>query len=84
MENKKPIHKRSKKDRKEFSYKNSGVNIDAGNRFVKHIMPMAEKTKRSGVINELGGFGALFDLKAAGYRDPILVATTDGVGTRLN
>ena len=64
-------------------YKNSGVNIDAGNSFVTAIKPLARSTRRNGALSSLGGFGALFDLKAAGYDDPILVAATDGVGTKL-
>ncbi len=65
------------------AYKKSGVDIDAGNDLVRRIKPEVAKTKRSGVMGGLGGFGALFDLKAAGYRDPILVSATDGVGTKL-
>jgi phosphoribosylformylglycinamidine cyclo-ligase len=64
-------------------YRQAGVDIDAGNRLIDHIKPLAKATSRSGVMGGLGGFGALFDLKAAGYRDPILVSTTDGVGTKL-
>jgi phosphoribosylformylglycinamidine cyclo-ligase len=59
------------------------VDIDAGNRLVAAIAPLARATARPGVLAGLGGFGALFDLKAAGYRDPVLVAGTDGVGTKL-
>ncbi len=65
------------------TYKNAGVDIDAGNRLVETIKPLAKATVRPGADAGLGGFGALFDLKAAGYRDPILVAGTDGVGTKL-
>lgn len=65
------------------AYKKSGVDIDAGNDLVRRIKPEAAKTKRAGVMGGLGGFGALFDVKAAGYRDPILVSSTDGVGTKL-
>ena len=64
-------------------YKDAGVDIDAGARLVEAIKPFARSTRRAGSDAALGGFGALFDLKAAGYRDPILVATTDGVGTKL-
>ncbi|HZB90360.1 MAG TPA: phosphoribosylformylglycinamidine cyclo-ligase, partial [Stellaceae bacterium] len=60
-----------------------GVDIDAGNALVEAIKPLAKATARAGTAAGLGGFGALFDLRAAGYRDPILVATTDGVGTKL-
>ena len=64
-------------------YSDAGVNIDAGNRLVAAIKPLAAATRRAGANADLGGFGGLFDLKAAGYRDPILVAATDGVGTKL-
>jgi phosphoribosylformylglycinamidine cyclo-ligase len=59
------------------------VDIDAGNALVDRIKPAAKRTNRTGTMGGLGGFGALFDLKAAGYNDPILVAATDGVGTKL-
>lgn len=64
-------------------YKEAGVDIDAGNALVERIKPMAKATKRAGVLGGLGGFGALFDLKEAGFKDPLLVSTTDGVGTKL-
>ncbi|MEJ6401902.1 phosphoribosylformylglycinamidine cyclo-ligase [Yoonia sp. 2307UL14-13] len=66
-----------------LTYADAGVDIDAGNDLIDRIKPAAQKTKRPGVMAGLGGFGALFDLKAAGYVDPILVAATDGVGTKL-
>ena len=66
-----------------LSYRESGVDIDAGNAFVEAIKPLARGTARAGVLSGLGGFGALFDPKAAGYRDPILVASSDGAGTKL-
>ena len=66
-----------------ITYADAGVDIDAGNALVERIKPAARRTNRPGVMAGLGGFGALFDLKAAGYRDPILVAATDGVGTKL-
>ncbi|MEP5758517.1 MAG: phosphoribosylformylglycinamidine cyclo-ligase [Litoreibacter sp.] len=66
-----------------LTYADAGVDIDAGNALVDRIKPAAARTKRSGVMDGLGGFGALFDLKAAGYSDPILVGATDGVGTKL-
>ncbi|MCK4861646.1 MAG: phosphoribosylformylglycinamidine cyclo-ligase [Rhodobacteraceae bacterium] len=66
-----------------LTYADAGVDIDAGNALVERIKPAAASTKRSGVMDGLGGFGAMFDLKAAGYKDPILVAATDGVGTKL-
>lgn len=66
-----------------LSYAAAGVDIDAGNALVERIKPAARSTNRAGVIAGLGGFGGLFDLKAAGFNDPILVAATDGVGTKL-
>ena len=71
-------------DRKNgLTYADSGVDIDAGNRLVDLIKPMVRATARAGADAEIGGFGGLFDLKAAGFKDPILVAATDGVGTKL-
>jgi len=64
-------------------YRSAGVDIDAGDALVEAIKPLAKATARPGCDAGLGGFAALFDLKAAGYRDPILLATTDGVGTKL-
>jgi phosphoribosylformylglycinamidine cyclo-ligase len=66
-----------------LTYADAGVDIDAGNALVERIKPAARRTARPGTMAGLGGFGALFDLKAAGYTDPILVAATDGVGTKL-
>jgi len=66
-----------------MTYAEAGVDIDAGNALVDRIKPAAKRTTRPGVMAGLGGFGALFDLKAAGYSDPVLVAATDGVGTKL-
>jgi len=66
-----------------LSYKDAGVDIDAGNALVEAIKPLARATARSGADAGLGGFGGFFDLKAAGYRDPLLVAANDGVGTKL-
>ncbi len=66
-----------------LTYAQAGVDIDAGNALVERIKPAAAATRRPGTMSGLGGFGALFDLKAAGYSDPILVAATDGVGTKL-
>ncbi len=65
------------------SYREAGVDIAAGDALVDRIKPMARGTERPGVMGSLGGFGALFDLKAAGFTDPVLVSTTDGVGTKL-
>ncbi|WP_299359892.1 phosphoribosylformylglycinamidine cyclo-ligase [uncultured Paracoccus sp.] len=66
-----------------ISYRDAGVDIDAGNALVDRITPAAAATRRPGVMDGLGGFGALFDLRGAGYDDPVLVAATDGVGTKL-
>ena len=66
-----------------LTYADSGVDIDAGNALVERIKPAAKRTARPGTMAGLGGFGALFDLQAAGYADPVLVAATDGVGTKL-
>jgi phosphoribosylaminoimidazole synthetase len=66
-----------------MTYAEAGVDIDAGEALVEAIKPLAKATRRPGADASLGGFGALFDLKAAGYADPLLVTTTDGVGTKL-
>ena len=66
-----------------ISYRDAGVDIDAGNALVEAIKPLAKATRRPGADADLGGFGALFDLKRAGFKDPILVAANDGVGTKL-
>lgn len=66
-----------------YSYEQAGVNIAAGNALVKAIGPLAKATARPGADAELGGFGGFFDLKAAGYKDPLLVAGNDGVGTKV-
>ncbi len=71
-------------DRKNsLSYKDAGVDIDAGNQLVDAIKPLAKSTRRLGANVDLGGFGGLFDLKAIGMKDPVLVAANDGVGTKL-
>src|SRR5262245_16674287 len=72
-----------KHNRPPISYRDAGVDIDAGNSLVEAIKPLAKSTRRVGADADLGGFGALFDLKAAGFKDPILVASNDGVGTKL-
>lgn len=66
-----------------LSYKQAGVDIAAGNALVEAIKPAVRRTRRPGADSELGGFGGLFDLKAAGFNDPLLVAANDGVGTKL-
>lgn len=66
-----------------LTYADSGVSIDAGNALVENIKPLVRATKRAGSNTEIGGFGGLFDLAAAGFNDPILVAASDGVGTKL-
>ncbi|CAN5152724.1 phosphoribosylformylglycinamidine cyclo-ligase [soil metagenome] len=66
-----------------LTYADAGVDIDAGEMLVDAIKPLAKSTRRPGAEASLGGFGALFDLKAAGFVDPLIVATTDGVGTKL-
>ena len=66
-----------------LTYAQAGVDIDAGEALVDAIKPLAKSTRRPGAEPALGGFGALFDLKAAGYEDPLIVSTTDGVGTKL-
>jgi phosphoribosylformylglycinamidine cyclo-ligase len=68
---------------KEARYAAAGVDIDAGNRMVELIKPLVRATARAGAGAEIGGFGGLFDLKAAGFSDPVLVAATDGVGTKV-
>lgn len=66
-----------------LNYKQAGVDIDAGNELVNRIKPFAKATSRLGSNSDLGGFGALFDLKKCNFRDPVLVSSTDGVGTKL-
>lgn len=66
-----------------LTYRDAGVDIEAGDNLVKAIGPLAKATRRAGVMGGLGGFGALFDLKKDGWRDPVLVSGTDGVGTKL-
>ena len=66
-----------------LSYKESGVDIQIGNTLVELIKPLTRSTSRAGADGKIGGFGGIFDLRATQYRDPILVAATDGVGTKL-
>ncbi|NNF77009.1 MAG: phosphoribosylformylglycinamidine cyclo-ligase [Rhizobiales bacterium] len=74
---------RAASDSNGLTYKDAGVDIDAGNALVNAIKPLTKSTRRAGADGELGGFGGLFDLKAAGFKDPVLVAANDGVGTKL-
>lgn len=66
-----------------LTYASAGVSIDAGNELVNRIKPIVKATKRIGSDSVIGGFGGLFDIKAAGFKDPIIVSGTDGVGTKL-
>lgn len=75
--------KEIRKKKNSISYKDSGVDIDAGNELVERIKPFARLTSRTGSDTELGGFGALFDLAKCNFKDPILVSSTDGVGTKV-
>ena len=70
-------------DNPNLSYLDTGVNIDAEGALIEKFKLAVVSTKRPGELNNIGGFGALFDLKASGYNDPILVSTTDGVGIKL-
>ncbi len=74
---------KAKRPNSPITYRDSGVDIDAGNALVAAIKPLVKATRRPGAAADLGGFGGLFDLKAAGFTDPILVAANDGVGTKL-
>ena len=74
---------KTEKSGENLTYAKAGVDIYAGNALVKAIAPMAAATKRPGVMGAIGGFGGLFDLKAAGFNDAVLVAANDGVGTKL-
>ena len=66
-----------------LTYAAAGVSVDAGNSLVERIKPFVRATRRPGTDAEIGGFGGAFDLKATGYKDPVLVSGTDGVGTKL-
>lgn len=77
------FHSRSILTSGTLSYKQCGVDIAAGNDLIAHIKPTAKATNRPGIMGGIGGFGGLFDTKAAGYKDPLLVSGTDGVGTKL-
>ena len=71
------------KQTKPYKYSDAGVDIDEGDALIEEIAPHARRTKRSGATTNLGGFGGLFDTNDAGFVDPVLVAATDGVGTKL-
>ncbi len=73
----------SQSEKNGLTYSDAGVDIDAGNLLVEKIKPHVRSTRRPGADGEIGGFGGLFDLKAAGFTDPVLVAANDGVGTKL-
>src|ERR1043166_4978443 len=73
----------NEKGRQGLTYAQAGVDIDAGNAMVDLIKPLVRATARAGADAEIGGFGGLFDLKRAGFKDPVLVAATDGVGTKV-
>ena len=73
----------SKRDTASLSYRDAGVDIDAGNNLIEQIKPIVKDTFRPGVMTGLGGFGALFELPLDRYREPVLVSGTDGVGTKL-
>ena len=75
--------KKTSPDSQQMTYADAGVDIDAGNELVRRIGPLAKATARTGANSDLGGFGGLFDIKACGYDDPVLVAANDGVGTKL-
>ncbi len=77
------MSRKNDEDTKPLTYRDAGVDIDAGNALVKAIGPLAAKTARAGLLGGIGGFGDLFDLKPCGFKDPLLVAATDGVGTKL-
>ncbi len=66
-----------------YTYAKAGVSIETGNALIRAIAPLAKATRRAGADADLGGFGGFFDLKAAGFNDPLLVAANDGVGTKL-
>jgi phosphoribosylamine--glycine ligase/phosphoribosylformylglycinamidine cyclo-ligase len=76
-------HLKNASNQEGITYAAAGVSIDNGNQLVEEIKSMVRTTRRPGADSEIGGFGGLFDLKAAGFRDPVLVSGTDGVGTKL-
>lgn len=75
--------KQSRSSSEGMTYAQAGVSVDAGNALVDAIKSLVRSTRRPGADGEIGGFGGVFDLKAAGFKDPLLVSGTDGVGTKL-
>ena len=73
----------NKKKKYNFSYLSSGVNVNLGNELVKAIKPISKKINDKNVLNGIGGFGAVYNLKHANYKKPLLVSATDGVGTKI-
>ncbi|SVD75855.1 uncharacterized protein METZ01_LOCUS428709, partial [marine metagenome] len=73
----------NKSKKNNYSYGSSGVNVELGRKFVKMIKLLAQRTKTSANTPQIGGFGAVFDIGSSGFKDPLLVAATDGVGTKL-
>ena len=78
------LHNKMNKSKKNnYSYGSSGVDVELGRKFVEMIKPLAQRTRTAANTPQIGGFGAVFDMGASGFKDPLLVAATDGVGTKL-